>query len=353
MITSPTDDLDPRRCKSGQSSLQDDEVTEGTNTTSVLKAVMLMKRSRGSIQMDNKFDELESNTNSDQKNENKLHLSLKRGVKSAPNLKHRGSNYKVGRKQSIMGLEKNKQKHQSNKNGKSKFVNHRNKTSVKRTSPQPSSSNEKNRRSNTREPKTEPYKTPQSMDAGSDLTRTSSGTSSKKPKTPQLEVPTQGRPCSSPTPYAREQEKKHTSELDDRWVAGDKKFKVKQIVNTRIPGKENPVEVYQRFEPSMFSYVDTMNNFEREKAVDPFGAKLKARAWLKQAKEKLAAGGGDYNPGQSPIIVIEEFCAEEEVWNGKSQYQKKENAKGSQGSLEILLEDSDKENIAEQETKVE
>lgn len=312
-----------------------------------------MKRSRGSIQMDNKFDELESNTNSDQKNENKLHLSLKRGAKSAPNLKHRGSNYKVGRKQSIIGLEKNKQKHQSNKNGKSKFVNHRNKTSVKRISPQPSYSNEKNRRCNTREPKTEPYKTPQSMDAGSDLTRTTPGTSSKKTKTPQLEVPTQGRPCSSPTPYAREQEKKHRSELDDRWVAGDKKFKVKQIVNTRIPGKENPVEVYQRFEPSMFSYIDTMNNFEREKAVDPFGAKLKARAWLKQAKEKLAAGGGDYNPGQSPIIVIEEFCAEEEVWNGKSQYQKKENAKGSQGSLEILLEDSDKENIAEQETKVE
>ena len=110
---------------------------------------------------------------------------------------------------------------------------------------------------------------------------------------------------------------------------------------------------YRRFEPSMFSYIDTMNSFDREKAVDPFGAQLKAKVWLKQAKEKLATRGGDYNPGQSPIIVIEEFCADNGVCDGQSANQSREQKKEKAKVMESLLEDSDKENFAEEVTKIE
>ena len=358
MITSPTDDLDPSGRISGQSSLRDDEKTEGTNTKSVLKAVMLLKRSRGSVQIDNKIDELESSSNTDQESENKLNLSLKRDVKSAPNIRHRTIRYsKDGRKINTTGLRRHTQKQLKN-NHQPKFVTQRNDNAFTRSiSSQPSSPNENIRRRNGKGPKREPCRTPESIEFSSDLTRNSRKTSSKKYNTAQIEAPTLDRPSLSPTPNAREQRKKHRSNLDDRWVASDKKFKVKEVVNTRIPGKENPVEVYQRFEPSMFAYIDTIKNLEKEKAIDPFGAKLNARAWLRKAKERLASGGSDYNPGQSPIIVIEEFCTEDGVWDGESGHEshdlRKDEAVVSNGNLETLLEDSDKENVAEEVTNVE
>lgn len=347
-MTSPTDDLDPFRRNSRQSSTQDDKTTQRRNTESVLKAVMLMKRSRSSTQMDNKTDELEfdSNSSTDKRTGNKLKLGSKRDVKSAPNIKHRTTaNYRVGRRTNIKNVKKTEPKRQSNSHHQSKFVDQRSK---------PPSPNDQCSKRNSKGPKKGPNAALHSIDSCLDLTRTSTRTSHRRNSTTQLETPQQDRPSSSPTPYSRKKEKRHTSELDDRWVASDRKFQIKEIVNTRIPGKENPVEAqYRRFEPSMFAYIDTMNSFDREKRVDPFGAQLKAKAWLRQAKEKLATGGAEYNPGQSPIIVIEEFCADEGVCDGhranESQDQRKDKAK----VMESLLEDSDKENFAEQVTKVE
>ena len=344
MINSPTDDLDINGRKSGKSSSQDSETTETANTKSVLKAVMLMKRSRGSIQIDKKIDELESNSSTDQKNETKSKLRLKRSVKSAPNVKYRTvKNLKTN----TTGLRRNKQKQLKvvsqqvrNENASPTMISSRLSTS------------ENIRKNNGKRPMRESCRTPETLEIHSDFTQNSLKSSSGKNNAPRLNKPIQGRQSSSPAPYVRKQGPKHRADLDDRWVAGDKKFKVKKIVNTRIPGRENTVDVYQRFEPSMFAYIDTMNNFEKEKAVDPFGAKLKAKVWLRQAKERLASGGSDYNPGQSPIIVIEELCAQDEVWDGhESDDQREDKDKMSNYILETLLEDSDKENVAEEVIK--
>jgi hypothetical protein len=325
MINFPTDDLDINGRMSAKSSSQQSETAEGTK--SVLKAVMLLKRSRGSLQIDKKNDELESNSSAElRENEVKLKLRLKRGVKSAPNVKHRNAK---NLKTNTTGLSRNKHK-------QFKFANHKN---VKR-------------------PMTEHGRTSQSLvrhSFRSDSAQNSQKTSSKRNNTTRLEEPRVDRLSSSPIPRARKQGTIHKHELDDRWVAGDKKFKVKEIVNTRIPGKENPVDVYRRFEPSMFAYIDTMNSFEKEKAADPFGAKLKARAWLKQAKERLASGGSEYKPGQSPIIVIEELWAQDESWDGGDGHESDDQRRDEVDHeiLETLLEDSDKENVAEEVTKFE
>ena len=347
-MTSPTDDLDPFRRNSKQSSLQDDKTTQRRNTQSVLKAVMLMKRSRSSTQMDSKTDELEfdSNSSTDKTTKNKLKLRSKRGVKSAPSIKRRTTaNYKVGRQTNAKDLTRNEPKRQSNIYHHPNVFGQRSKSS---------SPNDQVSKRNSKGPKKGSNAALHSIDICSDLTATSARTSPRRNSTTQLETPQQDRSSSSPTPYSREQEERHKSEFDDRWVASDRKFKIKEIVNTRIPGKENPMEAqYRRFEPSMFSYIDTMNSFDREKAVDPFGAQLKAKVWLKQAKEKLATRGGDYNPGQSPIIVIEEFCADDGVCDGQSANQSREQKKEKAKVMESLLEDSDKENFAEEVTKIE
>ena len=289
---------------------------------------------------------MESNSSTDQKNETKSKLRLKRGVKSAPNVKYRTvKNLKTN----ATGLRRNKQK-------QLKVVSQK----VRNESASPTmissrpSTGENIRKNNGKRPTTESCSTPETLEFHSDFVQSSLKTSPGKNKASRLNELIEDRQSSSPAPYTRKQGPKPRADLDDRWVAGDKKFKVKEIVNTRIPGRENTADVYQRFEPSMFAYIDTMNNFENEKAVDPFGAKLKAKAWLRQAKERLASGGSDYNPGQSPIIVIEELCAQDEIWDGyESDDQGKDKAKMDNDILENLLEDSDKENVAEEVTKFE
>ena len=311
-----------------------------------------MKRSRASLTLENQNDASESNKNTGQRNENKESLIQKRYVKSAPSLVNQtAKSYKVDRKPNTTKFKYNQQ---------SKLINVNNNISARRVA-KPTSPNALVRKRHKNGPKVDhPCSTPQTINVSSDFIRTSMETSAEGKGKTQLEAPIEDRTTSSPTPYTDEHEKKHRSEFDDRWVASDKRFKMKEIVNTRIPGKDNPVEEeYRRFEPSMFTYVDTMNSFEKEKAVDPFGVKLRAMAWLRQAKERLAAGGSDYNPGHSPIIVIEEFCAKEEAWNKENGHeahdQRREMHKDkiSHGSLETLLEDSDKENVAEEKTKIE
>ena len=344
-MSSPTDDLDPFGRNSEQSSSPNDKTTERRNTKSVLQAVMLMKRSCSSIQKENKNDEsgLESNSSTDKRIENKLKINSKRGVKSAPSIKRETlGNRKLGRQISAKHMKRNEEKRQNN----SYHADQRNKLS---------SPNGQIRKRNSKRPKKGANGALHSIDISSDLTDTSTRTSHGRNIPTQLETPPQDRPSSSPNPYARDHEKRHTSEFDDRWVASDRKFRIKEIVNTRIPGKENPVETqYRRFEPSMFAYIDTMNSFGRERAVDPFGAQLRAKAWLRQAKEKLATRGADYNPGQSPIIVIEEFCADEGGWDKQSSKESHDLRKQNAKVMESLLEDSDKENFAEElVTKVE
>ena len=345
-MRSPTDDLDPFGRNSEQSSSPDDKTTERRNTKSVLKAMMLMKRSRNSIQKENKNDEsgFESNSSTDERIENKLKINSKRGVKSAPSIKCETlANRKLGRQTSTKHLKRNEEKRQNNSYY---HVDQRNKLS---------SSNGQIRKRNSKRPKKEANGALHSIDISSDLTDTPTRTSHGRNITTQLETPLPDRPNSSPNPYARDHEKRHTSEFDDRWVASDRKFRIKKIVNTRVPGKENPVETqYRRFEPSMFAYIDTMNSFGRERAVDPFGAQLRAKAWLRQAKERLATRGADYNPGQSPIIVIEEFCADEGGCDKQSSKESHDLRKQNAKVMESLLEDSDKENFAEElVTKVE
>ena len=357
MISTPSDYLDLCSRKSWSSSSQSEELTEKANSKPVLKAVRLMEQSRGSIQKDNNEDMLLSSS-SNQSNGNRLKPSSKRdGLHSAPELKHRTcKNYcKIDGKTNEAELKRNKQKQTQHEHGNSssKLVHRRSKAIPKRSiSSKPLSAEELLCKQNKNKPKTVANESPQLINVNPTIRRCSFERS-KKRNGSQVEAPGVVRPRSSPTSPARGEEKKRGSEFDDRWVTSDKKFKVKQIVNTRIPGRENPVEdQYRRFEPSMFTYIDTINNLEKEKEVDPCGAKLKAATWFRKAKEKLATGGSDYNPGRSPIIVIEEFYAEgEETWDEKSGYEshgtKKAKVKDSTGSMEILLEDSDKENVAE------
>ncbi|XP_028393599.1 uncharacterized protein LOC114517945 [Dendronephthya gigantea] len=355
MISTPSDDLDLSSRRSRASSSQSRESTVKDNTTSVLKAVMLMKRSRGSIQKDNSEDMLSS---SNQHHGNRLKPSSKRdGLHSAPELKHwKGKNYcKVDGKISMTELKGNgqRQTRKQYENSSSNLVHKRSKTVARRgISSKAFSAEELLCKQDRNRPKTVPNGNPQTLN-GNPASNQCSFTRIKKKNGSQLEARGDDRPRSTPTSHARGQEKKGV--FDDRWVTHDKKFKVKQIVNTRIPGRENPVEdQYRRFEPSMFTYLDTINNFDKEKEIDPCGAKLKSAIWLKKAKEKLATGGRDYNPGRSPIIVIEEFCAGNEgTWDEESGYEShgKKKIKDSAASMEMLLEDSDKENVAEEVRK--
>lgn len=189
-MSSPTDDLDPFRRNSEQSSTPDDKMTERRNTKSVLKAVMLMKRSRSSIQKEKKNDEseFESNSSTDKRIENKLKINSKRGVKSAPSIKRETlANRKLGRQTSAKHLKRKEEKRPNN----SYHADQRNKLS---------SPNGQIRKRNSKRAKKGANGALHSIDISSDLTDTPTRTSHGRNITTQLETPLQDRPSSSPNP---------------------------------------------------------------------------------------------------------------------------------------------------------
>lgn len=153
--------------------------------------------------------------------------------------------------------------------------------------------------------------------------------------------------------------------LEDRWTTNDRKFVVKEVINTRIPGKTYPEpQTYPRFNPSMFESFDKINILSEKKPVDPFGAKAAAMIWLKRAR---LARQSDYNPGLTPIIVIQEYKSESDDGDDESEEEgeqtgdesrdkheeEKVKRNGYQGRLQILTEDIEKENMVESINKIE
>ena len=145
---------------------------------------------------------------------------------------------------------------------------------------------------------------------------------------------------------------------EEHWVTNDKKFVAKEVVNTRIPGKSySPPPTYRRFEPSMFENFDKINSLHTDNPLDSSGAKISEITWLKKVKESLCTGQNDYNPGPSPVIVIEEYCEKDDAHGADESNEETDDKsytnKGSAepkvppGSLETLIEDIDTERKAE------
>ncbi|XP_046850311.1 uncharacterized protein LOC124443822 isoform X3 [Xenia sp. Carnegie-2017] len=125
----------------------------------------------------------------------------------------------------------------------------------------------------------------------------------------------------------------------EHWVSSEKKFKVKEIVNMKLPSRRTLSNMeYRRHEPSMFSDFDYLKKLEIKTDVDPFVQKEKNRQWLRDAKKRFAYGGRKYSPGKSPIIVIEELCLD--------MKDKENNHELKATRLQTLHEDKDEENIA-------